>query len=273
MPPPPAPTTDIPADWLVPLPRDRVKRARYAFAAVGVVGMAAYLAQLGGLMPIRLGPSAAFLFLYVLAAARLGVLDRFKTRALSRESAAATACLVVGDVAGAKARFVALLPRSRQLGAYHATYLGLVGVCFYLEGDTSTGLTLADRALASGYLNQQAATQLRDNLRSWRIAMLLTLGDRREAEAELTRGAAGPTTHIVVEAYAERWREVIDIARRALDDTETRPEHRPTLALLGAHAARALDEAESAAAFEGVLASTALSPLARATPVYQRFVA
>ncbi len=76
----------------------------------------------------------------------------------------------------------------------------------------------------------------------------------------------------MVEAYAERWREVIDIARQALDDTATPPEHRPTLALLGAHAAHALHDASSAATFDAVLARTPLSPLTRLTPVYRRFV-
>jgi len=172
---------------------------------------------------------------------------------------------------GAKQAYAALLSRARSLGAFHATHVLMYGVTRFIEGDAREGLKLASRALDSGWFDSAGMKLMGPTAETWRILMLLDLGERAEARSRLASASSLPTAALAVDACDERWNDVVDRALRTLDDAKFPPGGRPTVALLGRHAARRIEH-EALARFEAVLSAEPLPELTRRNPAYQRFL-
>jgi hypothetical protein len=255
---------------------DRARRRRIALGLALVWIAAVALVLKGGLVDLTWSFWALPLLVGALLLAwRAGLFER--TRALlqlgsiRRDGLRASEKLGVGDVEGAKQGYAALLPRARSLGAFHATHVLMYGLTRYLEGDAPEGLKLIARALDSGWFDGANLQQLREVGQTWRILVLLDLGQLAEARSRLGSAPSLATAALAVDACEQRWGDVVDRALRVLDDASFPPAGRPTIALLGRHAARQTQH-EALARFEAVLLAEPLGELARRNPAYQRFL-
>jgi hypothetical protein len=255
---------------------DKARRRRAALA-VGLAWVTCLvLMQRGSLLglswPIWTLP---ILLVGLVIAGRAGLFERARALlqlgSIRRDGLRATEMLVAGDVEGAKQAYAALLPRARSLGAFHATHVLMSGVTRFLEGDAHEGLKLVSRALDSGWFESPRMKPMGEVAETWRILILLELGQRSEARARLTSAPGLATAALAVDAGDERWSDVVDRALRTLDGAKFPPAGRPTIALLGRHAARQIQH-EALDRFEAVLAAEPLSELARKNPAYQRFL-
>jgi hypothetical protein len=255
---------------------DKAYRARMALVLVLVCIASWVLMQQGGLLgvsweiwmlPMLLGDLVlawrAGLFARVRALMQLG--------SIRRDGLRATEMLTAGDVEGAKHGYAELLSRARPLGAFHATHVLMYGVTRFIEGGAREGLKLASRALDSGWFDSATMKPMGQVAETWRILMLLDLGERAEARARLASAPSLPTAALAVDACDERWSDVVDRALRTLDDAKFPPGGRPTVALLGRHAARQIEH-EALARFEAVLSAEPLPELTRKNPAYRRFL-
>ncbi len=109
------------------------------------------------------------------------------------------------------------------------------------RGDAREGLKLASRALDSGWFDSASMKPMGKVAETWRILMLLDLGELAEARARLAAAPSLPTAALAVDACDERWSDVVDRALRTLDDADFPPAGRPNVALLGRHAARQIE--------------------------------
>lgn len=192
-----------------------------------------------------------------------------RLRTIRQEGLAATAKLNEGDFAGAREGFAKLLVTARPLGAFHAVHVLMYGVTRYFEGDTKEGLTLAARAIDSGWLSLRNTREVKDAAESWRVLMLVHAGELAEARRRADAGAkpAMTTSALVVCAFEEKWEAVFDDAQRALGDPQLPKASRPTVALLGAFAAKKLGRDGKVFGRE-----EPPGPLAMKNPVLQRFL-
>ena len=191
---------------------------------------------------------------------------------IRRDGLAATAKLNVGDFAGAREGFAKLLVTARPLGAFHAVHVLMYGVTRFFEGETKEGLKLASRAIDSGWLSLRNTREVRDAAEAWRVLMLVQEGELAEARRRAQAGPKGAlaTAAIVVTAHEEKWEALLDEATRALGDEQLPRLSRPTVAVLGAFAAKKLGR--NGAVFANCLEKEPLGPLAKANPVLQRFL-
>ena len=271
--------TTAPDEALLVVPdrrADKAYRARVALVLV-LVGIASWVLILQGdllgmsweiwTLPMLLGGLAL--------AWRAGLFGRARALmqigSIRRDGLRATEMLTAGDVENAKQAYAALLSRARPLGAFHATHVLMYGVTRFIEGDTREGLKLASRALDSGWFDSAGMKPMGEVAETWRILMLLDLGERAEARSRLASARSLPTAALAVDACDERWSDVVDGALRTLDDAKFPPSGRPTVALLGRHAARQIEH-EALARFEAVLSAEPLSELTKRNPAYQRFL-
>lgn len=191
---------------------------------------------------------------------------------IRREGLAATEKLTAGDLEGARAGFAALLPQARSLQAFHATHVLMYGVTRFLEGDTTEGLRLAERALKSGWFEFPKMRALGEAATTWTVMMLITAKRLDAARALLDEHRAFPTAHAVLAATAGRFAETISTARSALSAPDFPPAGRPTVAIVGLFAARQLNESQAITEFEAVLAATPPGPLALKNPALAPFL-
>lgn len=196
----------------------------------------------------------------------------FRIRRLREAGLAAVAKLTAGDVAGARDGFVALLPQARSLQAFHATHVLMYGVTRFLEGDTTEGLRLAERALKSGWFDLPKMRDLERAAATWTTMMLVTAKRLADARALLSRRQAYATASVVLEAAEGRFPEAIATARAALGAPDFPPAGRPTVAIVGLFAARQLNESHAITEFEAVLAATPPGPLALKNPALAPFL-
>lgn len=255
---------------------DKARRRRIAFG-LGVVWIASVALVLkGGLLDLSWSIWALPLLLGGLGFAwRAGLIGRalalLQVGSIRRDGLRASEKLAAGDIDGAKQAYVALLPRARSLGAFHATHVLLYGVTRFVEGDAPEGLKLISRALDSGWFESAPMRQVSEVAQTWRILVLLDLGEVAEARSRLDSAPGLATAALAVDACDERWSDVVDGALRTLDDPSFPRSGRPTIALLGRHAARQIQH-EALAQFEAVLAAEPLGELARKNPAFQRFL-
>lgn len=189
---------------------------------------------------------------------------------IRKEGLAATAKLNAGDFAGARESFARLLVVAQPLGAFHAVHVLMYGVTRFFEGATDEGLTLASRALDSGWLALRHTREIKDAAEAWRVLMLLELGKVEEARRRVTEDRPAVSARLAVSAYEGKWDEVLDGARAALEDPKALPGGRPTLAVLGLKAARQLGR--DGAAFQKVLQTEKPGPLLLQNPALRRFL-
>lgn len=193
-----------------------------------------------------------------------------RLNSIRQEGLEATARLNAGDFAGAKAGFGQLLPRARPLGAFHAVHVLMYGVASFFEGDPKKGLELASRALDSKWLDLRHTREVKQAAEAWRVMMLLSLGEVKEARRLADAGKVLITAGLAVSAYEEKWDEVIEGAKKALADPAVPPGGRPTLAVLGLYAAKKNGSNEKA--FQRVLEAEKPSALLLQNPALRRFV-
>ncbi len=255
---------------------DKASRARVALA-LGLVSLASLVLMLRAYLldlpwPIWTLP---FLLGGLVLARRAGQFQRARALmalgSIRRDGLRAAELLSAGDIEGAKQAYAALLSRARPLGAFHATHVLMYGVTRFIEGDAREGLKLASRALDSGWFDSAGMKRMGQVAETWRILMLLGLGERAEARSRLGSASSLPTAALAVDACDERWSDVVDRALRTLDDAKFPTSGRPTIALLGRHAARQIEH-EALARFEAVLSAEPLPELTRRNPAYQRFL-
>lgn len=254
---------------------DKARRSRVALIIGAVAVVAIFLSRqpsLGGLP----GPYWA---LAVLAGgfavgAWGGLFPRahamLRLRNIRRDGLAATAKLNAGDVAGAKEGFAKLLVTARPLGAFHAVHVLMYGVTRFFEGATKEGLTLASRAIDSGWLDLRHTREVRDAAEAWRVLMLVEDGQIAEARRRVDAGVKVGTAAITVSAFEEKWEAVFEEATRALGNAEFPKQGRPTVAVLGAFAAKKLGRDERV--FVECLEKEPLGALALRNPVLRRFL-
>jgi hypothetical protein len=227
---------------------DRARRRRLALGLALVWIAAVALVLKGGLVDLTWSFWALPLLVGALLLAwRAGLFER--TRALlqlgsiRRDGLRASEKLGVGDVEGAKQGYAALLPRARSLGAFHATHVLMYGLTRYLEGDAPEGLKLIARALDSGWFDGANMRQLREVGQTWRILVLLDLGQLAEARSRLgaqpgDRRARGRRLRTALgrrrrpRPSRPRRRELS--SRREADDRSARPPRCPANAARGA---------------------------------------
>ena len=262
---------------IVPMRRDKARRARLAFVILVAVVGSLVLVRIPSLAGIP-GVYASLVLLVGagLLAWRTGIIARAHTmlrlRGIRRDGLAATKMLNDGDFAGARNAYAELLVRARLLGAFHAVHVLMFGVTCFLEGSTQEGLTLVERAIDSGWLDQRATREVRNAADTWRVLMLLHAGklsDARRTIAAAPKGALGIAA-LALCAHEGDWTGLFDRAARALDDPRFPKASRAAAAALGAYAARQLGR--DAADFEKTLQEEELGPLARANPALWRFV-
>lgn len=193
-----------------------------------------------------------------------------RLRTIRRDGLAATAKLNAGDVAGAKEGFARLLVTARPLGAFHAVHVLMYGVTRFFEGATKEGLTLVSRALDSGWLDLRHTREVRDAAEAWRVLMLVEDGQVAEARRKVDSGAKVGTAAITVSAFEEKWEAVFEEASRALGDAAFPKQGRPTVAVLGAFAAKKLGR--NGRVFVECLEKEPLGALAVRNPVLRRFL-
>lgn len=262
------------------MPRAREDKARRGQLTV-VLGVSVGLALILARQPELVGLPGFAWALALLAGGFVlawqgGVLARahamLKLRAIRAAGLEATNRLNTGDLAGARAGFGALLVTARPLGAFHAVHVLMYGVTRFCEGETKEGLALATRAIESGWFQQRLTRDVMDAAQTWRVLMLLDAGQLGEARrlVESAPKNALPTATLVLLAHENKWREALEAARAALADAAFPKAGRPTVALVGAWAARALQE--SAAPFEQILSNEPLGPLARVNPALRPFL-
>lgn len=189
---------------------------------------------------------------------------------IRRDGLAATTKLNTGDFAGARESFARLLVLAQPLGAFHAVHVLMYGVTRFFEGATEEGLTLANRALDSGWLSLRHTRDIHDAAEAWRVLMLLEQGKVEDARRRVTEGRPAVTARLAVSAYEAKWDEVLDGARAALEDPKAIPGGRPTLAVLGLKAAKQLGR--DGAAFQKVLETEKPGPLLLKNPALRRFL-
>jgi hypothetical protein len=183
---------------------------------------------------------------------------------------AATNKLNAGDFSGAKESFAELLFTARPLGAFHAVHVLMYGVCRFFEGHTKEGLELASRAIGSQWLSVRQTREVQSAAETWRVLMLLDLGDVKEARRRVDAVKLLATAQLAVSAYEEKWDEVIAGAKAALADSNFPKTGRATVAVLGRHAAK--KRGVSAKEFDQVLEADKPSPLLLQNPALKRFV-
>ena len=255
---------------------DKARRVRVALVLALACAASLVLIQQGSVLglPWQIWTPPILLGSLVLAW-RAGALKRMRALmqlgSIHRDGLRATVMLGAGNVEGAKQAYAALLSRAQPLGAFHATHVLMYGVTIFIEGDAREGLKLVSGALDSGWFASVRMRQLGAVAETWRILILLALGQRVEARARLTSTPGLATAEVAVDAFDERWSDVVDRALRTLDDAKFPPTGRPTIALLGRHAARQIQH-EALARFEAVLSAEPLSELARKNPAFQRFL-
>ena len=201
---------------------------------------------------------------------RAGALLRI--RQIRRDGVTATGKLTAGDIVGAREGFVALLPQARSLQAFHATHVLMYGVTRFLEGDTTEGLRLAERALKSGWFDLPKMRELERAAATWAAMMLVTAKRHADARALLARRQAYATASVVLEAAEGRFTEAVSTARAALGAPDFPPAGRPTVTIVGLFAARQLNESQAITEFEAVLAAMPPGPLALKNPALAPFL-
>jgi hypothetical protein len=255
---------------------DKAHVARLALALVLVCIVSWVLMQQEGLLGVSWQLWALAMLLGELVLLwHVGIFGRTRALmqlgAIRRDGLRATEMLTAGNVEGAKEAYAELLSRARPLGAFHATHVLMYGVTRFIEGDAREGLKLASRALDSGWFDSAGMKPMGEVAETWRILMLLDLGELTEARSRLTSAPSLPTAALAVDAYDERWSDVVDRALRTLDDASFPPGGRPTVALLGRHAARQIEH-EALARFEAVLSAEPLPELTKKNPAYRRYL-
>jgi len=191
---------------------------------------------------------------------------------IRREGLAATEKLTAGDLVGAGDGFVALLPQARSLQAFHATHVLMYGVTRFLAGDTTEGLRLAERALASGWFDLPKMRALGEAAATWNVLMLITAMRLDDAKALLEKRRAFPTAYVVLAAAEGRFSDALSRARAALTAPDLPTSTRPTVAVIGLFSARQTNDAQAIAEFEAALTATPLGPLARQNPALAPFL-
>lgn len=190
-----------------------------------------------------------------------------------RDGLAATKRLSEGDIDGAQRAYVALLRTARPLGAFHALHVLMYGVTRFLQGDTREALRLTVRTIDSGWLLLPQMRLHRHLAETWRVLMLLDVGETKAARERLQ--ALGtlklPTAQLALALFEEQWDDAIRMATSSLDDPKLPKAGRPTLAMFGLYAAKKLDRTDDVKAFEKVLEAEPLGPLAKRNPVVRRF--
>ncbi len=273
------PTTSAPNEALfvvVGRGADKANVARMVLALVLVCIVSWPLLQQGGLLGVSWEIWALAMLLGELVLIwRVGIFGRIRAlmrlESIRRDGLRATEMLTAGDVEGAKQGYAELLSRARPLGAFHATHVLMYGVTRFIEGDAREGLKLASRAIDSGWFVSAGMKPMGVAAETWRIHMLLDLGERAEARARLASAPSLPTAALAVDACDERWSDVVDRALRTLDDAKFPPGGRPNVALLGRYAARQIEH-EALARFEAVLSAEPLLGLTRKNPAYRRYL-
>ena len=193
-----------------------------------------------------------------------------RLRAIRQEGLAAAAKLNAGDLAGAKAAFAELLIAARPLGAFHAVHVLMFGVTLYFEGATQEGLTLAARALDSGWLSLRHTREVKNAAEAWRVLMLLSAGELKEARRRADESKVLATASLAVSAYEEKWDEVIAGAKVALADSDFPKSGRPAIAALGRYAAK--QRSVDARQFQKVLDAERPGVLLQQNPALKRFL-
>ena len=254
---------------------DKARRSRLAILLGVSVAISLFLVR----QPAIAGVPGYFLSTSVLLGAfALGWWSGLFTRAhavlrlssIRRDGLAATAKLNAGDFAGAKEAFARLLVTARPLGAFHAVHVLMYGVTRFFEGDTKEGLTLVSRALDSGWLDLRHTREVRDAAEAWRVLMLLDSGEVAAARRKVDSGAKVGTAAITVSAFEGKWEAVFEEAIRALGDQQFPKQGRPTVAVLGAFAAKKLGR--DGEGFTACLEKEPLGPLALKNPVLKKFL-
>jgi hypothetical protein len=190
---------------------------------------------------------------------------------IRRDGLLATQKLNVGDFAGAREAFALLLVSARSLGAFHAVHVLMFGVTRFFEGETKEGLTLVSRAIASGWLDLRHTRAVREAAETWRVMMLLDVGEVEEAR----RRSENPRDSLItgamaVEATAGNWDAVLAYAEKALANPEFPKAGRPTVAGLARFAAK--QKGVSAKDYERILKDEPLGVLALKNPTLRRFL-
>lgn len=182
----------------------------------------------------------------------------------------ATAKLNAGDFTGAREAFSELIFTAQPLGAFHAVHVLMFGVSRYFEGHTKEGLELVVRAIDSQWLSVRQTREVKLAAETWRVLMLLDLGNVKEARTRVDASKLLATAGLAVSAYEEKWDEVIEGAKAALSDSQFPKSGRATVAVLGRYAAR--KRSVSAKEFEKVLEVDQPSALLLNNPALKRFV-
>jgi hypothetical protein len=257
--------------------QDKSRRGKIALVLGLAVAFALILVRqpmLGG-MPGPMWSTAVMIGAIVLAW-QSGLFPRahalLRLGRIRRDGLAATAKLNEGDIAGAREGFAQLLVTARPLGAFHAVHLLMYGVTRFFEGATQEGLTLAARAIDSGWLDLRHTRAVRDSAETWRILMLLEAGELAEARRRVDTAPRGAltTAAIAVSAYDGKWDAVLEDSKRALEDPRFPRAGWPTIAVLGLHAAKKLGRDGSA--FKKCLDEQPLGPLALKNPALKKFL-
>lgn len=269
-----------PAVLAVPNARaDKALRGRFVLIVGLMVGLALVVVR----QPMLAGlPGYAWAISVLLGAVtiawRTGIFARahalLRLGAIRRDGLLATQKLNAGDVAGARVLFEGLLVQARPLGAFHAVHVLMYGVTRFFEGDTKEGLTLAARAIDSGWFDVRQTREVRDAAETWRVLMLLAAGEVKEARRRVDAASKHSllTAALAVSAHEKDWDAVIAEATRilALPEAQFPKAGRPTVAALGRYAAK--KKSATAEPFERVLGSEPLGELARKNPALKRFL-
>ncbi|MDP1823828.1 MAG: hypothetical protein Q8L48_11310 [Archangium sp.] len=255
---------------------DKARRGRIALMLGVAVVLASFLVRqplLGGLPGYAW--STSLMVGALVLAWQSGVIGRahamLRLGAIRRGGLAATAKLNAGDVAGAREGFAALLHTARPLGAFHAVHVLMYGVTRYFEGETKEGLKLVSRALGSGWLDLRHTVSVKESAETWRILMLLDLGDLAEARrrVDATRKGTLALAALAVSAHEGKWDEVLQDAERTLADAQFQKAGKPAVALLGLYAAKQLGRERSP--FQKYLAESPPGPLQLKNPALRKF--
>lgn len=182
----------------------------------------------------------------------------------------ATNKLNAGDFSGARAAFGELLFTARPLGAFHAVHVLMFGVSRFFEGHAKEGLTLVSRAIDSQWLSVRQTREVRLAAETWRVLILLSLGDVKEARRRVDAARLLATAQLAVSAYEEKWDEVVAGAKAALADAQFPKSGRATVAVLGRYAAK--QRGVSAKEFEQVLEVDKPTALLTNNPALTRFL-
>lgn len=254
---------------------DKRRRAQLSMVIVGAVIISLFTSRQRELA----GIPGAYLGVAVMAGAFLlawqaGLMKRahamLRLGSIRAAGLEATAKLNAGDFAGAREAFGELLFTARPLGAFHSVHVLMFGVCRYFEGHTKEGLQLVSRALASQWLTVRQTREVKSAAELWRVLMLLDLGEVKEARKHAEAGKLLPTALLAVNAYEEKWDEVIAGAKAALGDAQFPKMGRATVAVLGRYAAK--KRGASAKEFEQVLEVDKPSALLVNNPALKRFL-